>query len=181
MTLSPHIHVSVCAVSALHHNRCDIYNVCCCALQAGAIQFGHMQSCAAMVYNASDLLWSDGLEDIRTLFESPSPHCGQPMPAKMQCSTLPDILWFCSWKQLPSESHQFSSLPEVSAVELLRQLGMTAEECALAQAQLSSTQWPDLQKVVLPDFMTDAVTYMATQLPELPLTEQLQQHKLFAG
>lgn len=103
------------------------------------------------------------------------------MPAKMQCSTLADMAWWCSWKQLPVESHKFSCLPEVATTELLQQLGMTAEQCGVAMKQLSAAQLPDLQRLVLPAFVTDAVEAMATQLPELPLLQQMQQHKLFVG
>ena len=134
-----------------------------------------------MVYNAADLLWSDGLNDLRTLLDPQLAQPDEPMPAKMQCSTVPDIMWWCSWKQLPMESHHFSTLPEVEMTELLQQLGMTSDQSSVAMKQLSSAKWPDLQRMVLPAFVKEAVTYMATQLPELPLLQQMQQHKLFAG
>lgn len=134
-----------------------------------------------MIYSADDLLWSDGLEDLRTLLDPKPLEPDQPMPTLMQCSTLADMAWWCSWKQLPVQSHKFSALPEVATAELLQQLGMTAEQCVVAMKQLSAAQLPDLQRLVLPAFVTDAVEAMAAQLPELPLLQQMQQHKLFVG
>ena len=150
-------------------------------MQVGAVQVGDAQRNAAMIYHAEDLLWSDGLEDLRTLLDSELQPCSQPIPVKMQCSTLPDILWWCSWKQLPADSYQFTSLPEVVTADLLQQLGMSTEQCTAAMKRLSSTQLPDLQRMVLPAFVEDAVRYMAGQLPGLPLVQHLQQHKLFVG
>ena len=37
-----------------------------------------------MIYSADDLLWSDGLEDLRTLLDSKPLEPDQPMPTKMR-------------------------------------------------------------------------------------------------
>ena len=135
-----------------------------------------------ITYDAADLMWLDGLIDIRTLFMSNVlPAAAEQVPARWKCNTLDELQWYCVRKGLPLGSHTFQELPSVYTSDLLRDLGVPEEDLKAVAAHLTSASMPVLRKAVLPSFIEEAVMLMADQLPDLQLASRMQQGQLFVG
>lgn len=136
---------------------------------------------SVITYDAQDLMWIDGLDDLRAMVTSavvPAP--GSQLPVRWKCCTLDQLQWYCMRKGLPLDS-SFHELPYVYTFDLLRDLGVPDADLKSVAASLTVASIPILCKAVLPQFVQDAVAVMASQLPHLQLPEKMSNNLLFAG
>lgn len=138
---------------------------------------------STITYDAADLMWDDGLDAIREIDTSAQMlHNAQDkLPIKWRCSTADEMQWYCHWKGLSGCDHQFTELPKVFLSDLLWQLGVPEEQIDVMATNVGRAVLPAIYQAVLPDFVAEAVGYMADQLPELQLVDKLNHTLLFTG
>ena len=135
-----------------------------------------------ITYDALDLMWLDGLDDVRALAQkSLNVHTAQKAPSSFKCHSLTDLQWYCNWKGLSQDTHIFSQLPVVDTADLLQQIGVPWQQISSFSANLTPEMLSSLRQMVLPHFVQQAVELMADQLPELNLIRKLEDKVLFAG
>lgn len=130
-----------------------------------------------ITYDAQDLMWTNGLDELRAMFTSPS---GSQLPICWKCCNLDQLQWYCLWKGLPLDT-SFQELPYVYTFDLLRDLGVADVDLKSAAASLPASSSAVLCQAVLPKFRQDAVAIMASQLPHLQLPDKMSGGLLFAG
>ena len=132
-----------------------------------------------ITYDAMDLMWMDGLDDIRSIFQAREADPAEQIPAEWQCRTLEELQWYCMREGLPCNEHQFGELPTVDTLDLLWDLGVPEHDLTAMVKRLTHANLPMLRKAVLPQFAQEAVALMDDQLPELKLLEKMQKGMLF--
>ena len=137
---------------------------------------------SVITYDALDLIWLDGLDDIRALLTLPPlpPHA-QKAPESFKCQSMADLTWYCSWKGIALDAQFLTQVPVVATADLLQHLGVPQQHAKAILPNLTVEGLAGLRRMVLPEFSQQAVALMANQLPELQLTTQLQGKLLFAG
>ena len=137
---------------------------------------------STITYAALDLMWLDGLDDMRALLPGSTAICSTSgiAPRMFNCSSVDSLQWYCAWKALPG-SHQFDTVPVVHTLDLMRQLGVPELQLDAMLSSLAAVSVPALCRMALPQFITNAVALMDEQLPGLNLVAKHQQSMLFAG
>lgn len=153
----------------------------CLLMQVLSMTSDALPAEGVITYDAADLTWLDGLENLRTIFGSDAPpNSAQKVSAKWKCSTLDELHWYCARKGLPVDSHMFHELPHVYTSDLLRDLGVPADDLKAVGGCVTAASLPLLRRAVLPPFLEEAVALMVDQLPDLQLPSRMQQGQLFA-
>lgn len=83
--------------------------------------------------------------------------------------------------QLGADAQFFHQVPEVATADLLHHLGVPTQQRSAILRNLTEEGLSSLRRMVLPQFVQQAVELMADQLPELDLVPKLQGKLLFAG
>lgn len=139
-------------------------------------------SASTITYDALDLMWMDGLEDMRALLALASPvHEAPKAPEKWRFQTMESLQWYCSWEGLAPNKQFFDQAPMVSTSELLLHLGVPPEQISSITTRVTTAELPRLQRLVLSGFAQQAVELMADQLPHLDLIHKFHESLLFAG
>lgn len=135
-----------------------------------------------ITYDALDLMWLDGLNDIRALLTLPPlpPHA-QKAPETFKCQSMADLDWYCSWKSVASDAQFFDQAPVVATADLLQHVGLPPQQVKAILPNLTVEGLSSLRCMVLPQFVQQAVELMADQLSELDLIPKLEKRLLFAG
>ena len=135
-----------------------------------------------MIHSASDLLWTDGLHDMRLLSAGIASHTAvdaQPVGSSFALASLQDLTWYCEYKGLSAQEAVLLPVPVVQVSELLAVLGMPKAEHKAAMQHLTKAALPMLQQMALPDYLSNAVAVIEEQLSGLGIAEQHLQGKLF--
>ncbi len=146
---------------------------------------------STITYDALDLMWLDGLDDVRAMIRPAQPTHGppastssvqhEPIPFQWRCSSLEELQWYCKWKGIASDQQTFGDLPLVSTSQLLIQLGVPQQQLQAILAQMAPGSLACLRRAVLPAFKREVVALIAEQLPGLALLSKLDCNQLFAG
>lgn len=120
----------------------------------------------AVTYDAADLIWLDGLDELRGLLADASvaaPFDKTVAPA-WRCGCLAEMDWYYKWKQW-SEDKELDGkmMPLVRTYDLLTDIGMSCDEAKAARVPVAKL--PTLCSMVLPDFQAAIVQSLADQLP----------------
>ena len=137
---------------------------------------------SVITYDALDLMWLDGLEGIRALLAlSLCADSLQKAPGMFRCQSMADLTWYCSWKGLAPDAQFFEQPPVVTTADLLQYLGVPRQQIRDISANVTFEVLSSLRRMVLPQFVQQAVELMADQLPELDLNAKFCEKLLFAG
>lgn len=135
---------------------------------------------STITYDALDLMWLDGLEEVRRLLTLPPLMSStQRAPDTFKCQSIADLQWYCSWKGLASDAQFFDRAPEVATADLLQHLGVPQQQISSITAKLTVDSLCSLRAMVLPQFVQQAVELVADQLPELDLMSKFHNRLLF--
>ena len=139
----------------------------------------------SVTYAAEDLMWLDGLDELRELSSgstaiqdaSACATYAQAAPQSWVCSDTEMLQWYCAWLGLPADAH-FTVAPAVSTSELLSQLGVPQSQLEPMITKLTTDSLSRLRQMVLPAYWNSAVVLMDEQLPGLGLVGKLSNRSM---
>lgn len=139
---------------------------------------------SSVTYAALDLMWLDGLDELRGLLPELACHqvnasdrTTEVAPQSWICSSKQMLEWYCAWQGLPTSAH-FTVAPMVSTADLLCQLGIPQSKVEPIMSSLTADSVPALCQMALPDYWNNAVALMDEQLPGLGLLGKLSNKPL---
>ena len=129
---------------------------------------------SVITYDALDLMWLHGLDDIRALTRLSEGNNVQKVSETFKCQSMADLNWYCNWKGLAADAQFFEKPPVVATVDLLHHLGVPQQHISALLANMTVEMLSSLRCMVLPQFVQQALELMADQLPGIPLILNLQ-------
>ena len=136
-----------------------------------------------MIHSASDLMWTDGLHEMRQLFASTAEEKaveGKLLGTSFTLTSLQDLAWYCEWKGLSVQHAVLLPVPVVQVSELLDVLGVPKAQHRSAMQQLRKADLPALQQMVVPEYLAEVVAIIDQQIPGIGLAKQHSHNELFA-
>ena len=96
---------------------------------------------SVITYDALDLMWLDGLDDIRALTQTPERETCQKVPKMFKCQSMADLNWYCKWKGLAPDVQLFEQPPLVFTADLLQHLGLLRQQISTLYANMTVEMW----------------------------------------